>query len=91
MRPAASVALLAVAVAAAAGATDLVNKDQAAYTVTVTSGSKVVKAEVKGKSVLAQICPSTAAECLVTVENVGEIAVTGADDVVILGSRLSKN
>lgn len=71
-------------------ATDLVNKDSATYAISVTSGVSTMKTSIAGKTVKLGVCASTAARCVVTVEGVGEIEVTGADDVVIKNGRLSK-
>lgn len=71
-------------------ATDLVNKDSATYAIAVTSGVSTMKTSIAGKTVKMGVCASTAARCVVTVEGVGEIEVTGADDVVIKNGRLSK-
>jgi hypothetical protein len=80
----------ALALSWGAHATDLVNKDGVTYAIAVTSGAGTMKASIAGKTVKIGVCASTAAKCVVTVEGVGEIEVTGADDVVIQNGRLSK-
>jgi hypothetical protein len=82
--------IAAVALACSAQATDLVNKDAVTYAIAVTSGAGTMKASIAGKTVKIGVCASTAAKCVVTVEGIGEIEVTGADDVVIQNGRLSK-
>lgn len=90
MRPLPAVFVLALAFAAQAWATDLVNKDNETYQIAVTAGGGVMKASIASKTVKIGVCPSTAATCVVSVEGIGEIEVTGADDVVIQNRRLSK-
>lgn len=83
-------ALLAITVAASAAATDLVNKDGVAYSATIISGEVKVRLAISAKSAKLGVCASTALKCIVSIDGVGEIEVTGADDVVIRGGRLSK-
>lgn len=90
MRQLAQIAMASCAMASSAVATDLVNKDGADYVVTVSTGANAVKVALGGKSVKLDVCPSRAARCIVSVAGLGEIEVTGADDVVIRNGRLSK-
>lgn len=85
-----ALAVLAAALAPAAGATDLVNKDNRAYAVSVVTSRGMQKLSIAEKSVKLGVCETTAASCVVIVEGVGEIEVTGADDVIIENARLSK-
>jgi hypothetical protein len=73
-----------------AWATDLVNKDSATYAVAISSGASVMTASIAGRTTKIGVCASTAAKCVVSVDGVGEIEVTGADDVIIENGRLSK-
>jgi hypothetical protein len=86
----AALAGLALVAAPVAAATDLVNKDDVTYAIAISSGAGTMKTQIAGKTVKIGVCASTAAKCVVTVEGVGEIEVTGADDVIIENGRLSK-
>jgi hypothetical protein len=78
------------AAAGAAAATDLVNKDDTAYQIAVTAGVSTMRTSIGGKTVKQGVCAARAAVCVIKVEGVGEIEVTGADDVVIRNGKLSK-
>lgn len=80
----------ALALAGAAGATDLVNKDGVTYAVTVTWAGTARALAINAKAVKLGVCPANAVKCVVAVEGVGEIEVTGADDVIVANGRLSK-
>jgi hypothetical protein len=83
-------ALAAPCVAASVGATDLVNKDSVSYAISVSAGGGVMKGDIAGKTTKIGVCASSAVKCVVKVEGVGEIEVTGADDVIVQNGRLSK-
>lgn len=83
-------ALILGAAAGPAAATTLVNKDDAIYRYTVKSDKTSATGEIAARSAIINVCPPAAARCVVTIEELGEIEVTGADDVVIQGRRLSK-
>jgi hypothetical protein len=90
MRAAGLALVSALSVSLPASATDLVNKDGATYAVVVKWGETETAFSLMGKAVKLAVCPATAAMCIVAVEDVGEIEVTGADDVLIVNGRLSK-
>lgn len=82
--------LLALGLAGSAAATTLVNKDDTPFRYSVSAGGNKATGTIAPKSVLQNICPLTAPICVVVVEGVGEVEVTGADDVVIQNAKLSK-
>lgn len=90
MRAGLAVVALSFALTSPGWATDLVNKDNETYQIAVSFGAGVVKTSIAGKTVKIGVCPSRAVKCVVSVEGVGEIEVTGADDVLIQNRRLSK-
>jgi hypothetical protein len=84
------VGLVLAAASPAAVATDLINRDGMTYQIAVTSSASTMKTSIAGRTVKQGICAPAAVKCVVKVDGVGEIEVTGADDVVIKDGKLSK-
>lgn len=82
--------LLSLALASVAQATDLINKDSVTYEIAVTSGVSTMKTTIAGRTVKIGVCATAARRCVVTVVGVGEIEVSGGDDVIIRDGKLSK-
>lgn len=82
--------VLAVALAASsAAAGSLINKDSTSYDVAIDCGAGTTKTSISGGTTKSGALRSSASKCEVTVEGVGEIEVSGSDDVVIEDGELS--
>lgn len=85
-----AVFLAAALIAGPVLAGSLINKDSNSYDITINCGSGTSKMSISGGTTKSGILRSSASTCEVDVEGVGEIEVSGADDVVIKNGRLSK-
>lgn len=70
------------------GATSLINKDSESYDIAVSSGGGTMRASISGRTTKSGICASSASTCTITVEGVGEIEVSGSEDVIIENGAL---
>ncbi len=68
----------------------LINKDSSSYDISVNCGSGTSKTSISGGTTKSGILRSSASTCEVEVDGVGEIEVSGSDDVVIKNGKLSK-
>ncbi|MEL6235069.1 MAG: hypothetical protein AAFR46_11730 [Pseudomonadota bacterium] len=78
----------ALVLAMPAGATSLINKDSERYDIAVNSGGGTMRTTINGKTTKSGVCPSSASSCKIEVEGVGEIEVSGSEDVIIEDGEL---
>lgn len=80
--------LAAAFLALPAGATSLTKKDSERYDIAVSSGGGTMKTSISGGTTKSGVCPSSATRCTIEVDGVGEVEVSGSDDVVIRNGDL---
>ena len=85
-----SIFLAAALFTAPALAGSLINKDSTNYDIAINCGSGTSKTSISGGTTKSGILRSSASSCEVEVDGVGEIEVSGSDDVVIKNGKLSK-
>lgn len=84
-----SFAILAIVLTAAtANAGSLINKDSTSYDVAISCGGGTTKTSISGGTTKSGALRSSASKCEVEVEGVGEIEVSGSDDVIIKDGKL---
>ena len=80
--------IAACAICLPASATDLINKDSESYDIAVNSGGGTSRTSISGKTTKSGVCSSSASTCKIEVEGVGEIEVSGSEDVIIKDGEL---
>ena len=68
----------------------LINKDSTSYDIAISCGGGTNKTSISGGTTKSGILSSSASSCTVEVDGVGEIEVSGSDDVVIKNGKLEK-
>ncbi len=82
-------AFAAILAATPAAATQLINQDSVSYNIEVTSEAGSIQATINGQTTEV-VCSSSSENCKIMVEGIGEIVVSGAQDVVIENGTLTK-